>query len=257
MVAVPAGAFDMGAPPGDSAAAADESPRHRVRIARPFAVGIYEVTVGEYRRFATDTGATDAGGCQAVSDGRWVAAAGRSWREPGFRQGDRDPVVCISWEEAQRFVGWLTRRTGSRYRLPTEAEWEYLASDPGGAPGLSHDTANYGAQECCRGRVEGRDAWEYTAPVGSFPPNRFGLHDLLGNVWEWLEDCYHASYAGAPQDGRAWMRDCEPPRRRVVRGGSYGDAAELLRSSYRLRARPGNRYATVGFRVARDLGQSP
>ncbi|MCE3286387.1 MAG: hypothetical protein K0R70_2643 [Steroidobacteraceae bacterium] len=159
----------------------------------------------------------------------------------------------MNWLAARAYVDWLAKTTGHPYRLPSEAEWEYVARRGGLAESPSHDAANYGAQTCCAGLRQGRDRWLHTAPAGSFPADALGLHDVLGNVWEWLEDCYHESYAGAPANGGARVSDCSAPSRRVVRGGGYGDAAWLLRPGYRLRGPLDQRYATLGFRVARSL----
>jgi formylglycine-generating enzyme required for sulfatase activity len=229
----------------------DEAPLHRVKFARPFAVGVDEVTRGQFARFAAETGFRAGGGCQVVRHDEWQVVDELTWKSPGFAQSDADPVVCVSWREATQYAEWLARKSGKPYRLPSEAEWEYLARRGGEGRALTHDTANYGEEKCCARKVEGRDAWEFTAPVGSFPADAFGLHDVLGNVWEWLADCYHENYVGAPADGRAWAGSCSG--KRIVRGGSYGDGSMLLRPAYRLRGPEDARYATLGLRVARDL----
>src|SRR5437879_3906283 len=119
--------------------------------------------------------------------------------------------------------------------------------------GIGHDRANYGSDKCCGRKQEGRDLWDYTAPVGSFSPDSLGLYDILGNVWEWVEDCYNYSYSGAATDARARTDHCSSADKRVLRGGSYGDGPELLHPAYRLRGGTGGRYVTLGFRVARSL----
>jgi formylglycine-generating enzyme required for sulfatase activity len=252
MVTVPAGSFEMGSTDAKEGNG-DEVPRYRVTFRRPFAIGANEVTRGEFARFVAATGFVAAGGCNTLVDGDWKSIPERDWASPGFPQADDEPVVCVNWPAARAYAEWLTQTTSRPYRLLSEAEWEYLARHGQGDRPMTHDTANYGAETCCRGRVEGKDRWEKTAPVGSFAPDDFGAHDLLGNVWEWLDDCYHENYVGAPDDGTARIAQCSSPDRRVVRGGGYGDARELLRPGYRLRAPLDNSYATLGFRVARGL----
>ena len=170
------------------------------------ALGRYEVTVGEYRAFASATGGV-TGNC-----------GGDSWRDPGFRQTDRHPVTCVSWDDAQEYVSWLSRTTGVSYRLPTEAEWERAAA---------------GSQAgCYRDRTGNRG----TCPVGSYGSNAAGLSDMVGNLWEWTEEC--------------WEGDCG---RRVLRGGSWLYDAEYLRPGARSGLRAGVRDGDLGFRVSRTL----
>ena len=235
LVAIPAGTFRMGSGPDDDEALDRERPRHRVRVGR-FALGRYEVTRREYRAFAEATGADD------------------SWRDPGFAQSDSHPVVNVSWRDAQAYVQWLSRETGERYRLPSEAEWEYAARGGtttrrywGDSSSSQCGYANGTVVSCDDGAVR-------TAPVGSYAPNEFGLSDVLGNVWEWTDDCWHENYAGAADDGRAWTRggDCG---RRVLRGGSWYNLPRSLRSAARPWNIAGTRDAFTGFRVARTLDQ--
>ena len=227
MVVVPAGSFTMGSP-----APEDEGPQHRVTISQPFAVGKYEVTFSEW------DACVSAGGCNGYRPG-----------DEGWGRGSR-PVIEVSWEDAKSYVAWLSRRTGQRYRLLTEAEWEYAArakTRTGYSWGdrIGRNRAN------CYGCGSRRDS-QGTAPAGSFPANGFGLHDMHGNVWEWVEDCWHKSYAGAPSDGSAWVAggDCSV---RVLRGGSWDDAPGFLRSAGRGGNVAGFRYFSYGFRVARTL----
>jgi serine/threonine-protein kinase PpkA len=172
-------------------------------------------------------------------------------------------VINVSWEQAKTYVVWLSRMTGKPYRLLTEAEWEYAARGVTGADAphppypwgnkASHEHANYGADQCCDGSTDGRDKWFYTAPVGQFPPNAFGLYDMHGNVWEWVEDPWHENYRGTPPtDGRAWMEGGDESRR-VVRGGSWNDDPGSLRSANRNWVATDSRYDSLGFRVARTL----
>jgi formylglycine-generating enzyme required for sulfatase activity len=254
MRVVAAAAFTMGSDDGGE----DEKPAHRVALARAVAVGTHEVTRGEFERFIAATGHTTPGPCNVLGKEAWEPKDDVTWRAPGFDQDSSHPVVCVSWNDAVEYTAWLSRLTGKKYRLLSEAEWEYLARSPlPSAPSadgrVTHDQANFGAKECCGPKVEGRDRWTHTAPVGSFAPNALGLRDLQGNVWEWVADCYHESYVGAPADGTARTQGCSMPDWRGVRGGGWGDDAIYLRPSYRLRAKPENRYFTLGFRVARDM----
>ena len=223
----------MGSPESEAGRDDDEGPRHRVRIAKRFAVGRYEVTRGEFGRFVRETEHSTGNACWTYEGGEWEERSGLSWRNPGFTQADGHPVVCVSWEDAQAYVRWLSRKTGERYRLLSESEWEYVARGgtrtsrywgDGESGQCSH--AN-GADRALKRRGDWKweivscdDGHSHTAPMGSFSANAFGLHDVMGNVWEWVEDCWHESYAGAPADGGAWTvgGDCE---RRVLRGGSW------------------------------------
>ena len=254
MVEVPAGSFMMGSSSSERGLRDSEGPRHRVTIGSPFAVGVYEVTFDEW------DACLRGGGCGDVGDEGW----GRGTR----------PVIDVTWEDAQAYARWLSRETGRRYRLLSEAEWEYVAragTESARYWGESADAqCRYGngsdismAQAIREGRlargdssrvdpdVRCSDGFAYTAPVGSYEPNAFGLYDVLGNVWEWTEDCRNETYVGAATDGRAWRSgNCSS---RVLRGGSWGDAPVLLRSASRGRNRAGYRSSVVGFRVARTL----
>ncbi len=176
------------------------------------AMGRYEVTVGEYRAFASATGGGAGDGCITFGDGD-------SWRAPGFAQTDRHPVTCVSWNDAQEYVSWLSRTTGATYGLPTDSGWERAASGSLVGVGCAYDNSELG-----------------TCPVGSYGANPAGLSDMLGNVWEWTSDC--------------WEGDCG---RRVARGGSWGHDAENLRPSVRARDSAGFRNYYQGFRVSRTL----
>lgn len=257
MIAVGPGVLQMGSPSSEAGRNEGES-LHSVRIAKPFAVGKYDVTVAEFARFASETGFNAGeGGCFGTSGLRWANKAWRTWNDPGFRQTERDPVVCLTWDETQAFVSWLSKKSGKFYRLLTEAEWEYAArggvdsAHPWGAL-ISHQFANYGGgTQCCATRAEEEDHWEYTSPVGSFPPNAFGLYDMLGNVWQWIEDCSFPSYQSAPVDGSARHDgDCG---RRMRRGGGWIDFGSNVRSAARFWIENDHRSADGGFRVARDF----
>lgn len=248
MGAIPAGSFEMGATV-DRGYGPIDGPTHTVAVPA-FEMAAREVTLGEFRAFVADTGHVSKGKCNVYREGTsWFIDPERSWSDPGFPQENDHPVVCVSWRDTQAYVGWLNRKTGGNYRLPSEAEWEYAATRA--ALNVTHDNANIGKVECCGGRTEGRDRWTVTAPVASFPPDRLGLHDLRGNVWEWQADCYHQDYAGAPADGTA-RTECPTPGYRAIRGGSYGDAGEFLEPRFRLRGPEDQAYFTVGFRVARS-----
>ena len=243
MVVIPAGKYRMGSPKKEKQRGDDEGPRHRVTISKSFAVGKHEVTRGQYAVFAGLTGHSASGeGC--------------SWNDPGFVQGEDDPVVCVSWEDAQAFVGWLSRETGQDYRLLTESEWEYAARAGTTGPfhfgsTISTDQANYNGNYTYGNGREGVYR-QRTVAVGSFPSNKFGLHDMHGNVWEWVEDCYHRDYSGAPTDGSAWTSggDCN---NRVLRGGSCFNSPWGLRAANRVWSGTGFRDNGLGFRVARTL----
>ena len=265
LVVVREGSFLMGSPESEAGRDDDEGPRHRVAFARPFAVSKYEVTRGEFARFVSAEGRSMGDSCRTYEGGGWDWRSGKNWENPGFEQTDEHPVVCVSWDDAQAYVKWLSGKTGKKYRLPSESEWEYMARAGTG-------TARYwgegeegqcryanGADEALKGQYADwkwavascNDRHVWTSPVGSFEANGFGLHDVLGNVWEWVEDCWNGSYEGAPVDGSAWESgDCE---RRVLRGGSWDDAPWNLRSANRNRHASGLRNYNAGFRVARTL----
>ena len=256
MVAIAGGTFAMGKMV-DRGYGQIDGPTHDVRIA-PFSLAAHEVTLGEFRAFVKDTGYVSQGKCNVYDDGTsWHINPERNWEKPGFAQGEDHPVLCVSWRDTQAYIGWLNGKTGRQYRLPSEAEWEYVATiaDLGdarsGGPGVTHAVANIGKVECCGGKTEGRDIWIETAPVGSFPADRLGLHDIRGNVWEWQADCYHADYVGAPVDGSA-RQDCPTGGYHAIRGGSYGDAGEFLEERFRLRGPEDQGYFTVGFRLAQS-----
>lgn len=264
MVVIPPGSFEMGAPLTEGGD--DETPIHEVRIVQPFAVGKYEVTRREFRAFVTATRYADANECKHWAKigwkrHGWEDSTFKDWRNPGYPQTDQDPVVCVSWTDAKAYVQWLSRKTGKHYRLLGEAEWEYAAR------GNTSTIFFYGTAKrdlCDYGNgldVSSEFKWHnktcndgygaQTAPVGSFRPNVFGLHDTIGNVWEWVEDCWHTTYAGAPADGGAWVEgDCKS---RVVRGGSWLNDPRFLRSAHRNTMYYKYRRSDTGFRVARIL----
>ena len=238
MVVVPAGKFRMGSPLLEADRNEDEGPQHGVTIPEPFAVGKYEVTFAEW------DACVSAGGCGGYRP------ADRGWGR------GRQPAINVSWEDAKAYVGWLSRKTGESYRLLSEAEREYAARAGTTGPfhfgsTISTDQANYNGNYTYGSGRKGVYR-EKTVPVGSFPANAFGLHDIHGNVREWVEDCWHDSYAYAPSDGRPWdtRGDCY---RRVLRGGSWDNLPGNLRTAVRLRSTAGFRNIYDGFRVSRTL----
>ena len=237
MVVVPVGSFTMGSPPSEEVWHYTGRPRHRVRISEPFAVGKYEVTFAEWNACVSD------GGCGSYRPG------GEGWG-----RGER-PVINVSWIDAQRYAKWLSRKTGKGYRLLSESEWEYAARAGTTGPfhtggTISTDQANYWGEKVYGSGRKGVSRGK-TVPVGSFAPNGFGLHDMHGNVAEWVEDCWNGSYAGAPADGSGWKSgNC---KYRVLRGGSWINPPISLRSAYRNRNKSGSRSNLYGFRVARTL----
>ena len=228
MVVLPKGRFRMGDLDGDGDN--DEQPVRTVTISRPIAMGRYPVTFKQYDRFVAATGA------ERPSDEGW----GRG----------RRPVIHVNWEDAKAYAAWLSEQTGKRYRLPSESEWEYAAR-------AGTETAYSWGNEIGVNRANGCDSgskWsgEQTSPVGSFEPNAFGLYDMHGNVWEWVEDCWHDNYEGAPSDGSAWTSGGDSSWA-VVRGGSWFTDPRILRSAYRSWRTPSYRNINLGFRLVQDL----
>ena len=247
MIVVPAGKALIGSAESEIGRLGNEGPQHEVRIAKPFAISKYEVTVGQYAQFIRATGHVSGNRCVVWTGERGgVAVEGKSWQDPNFPQADQHPVVCISWTDAHEYVEWLSKKTGKPYRFLTEAEWEYAAR-AGTATRYSFgddqkDLCKYAnvPDQVAKNSVKG-SAWIYTdctdgygvqtSPVGSFAANAFGLHDMHGNVWEWTQDCYQDSFTGAPTDGSAWtLAACH---RRVVRGGSLSAPVQNSRSASR------------------------
>ncbi len=275
MVRIKAGAFMMGSTEAEAARenmdamlASDERPAHVVTVRREFMLAQYAVTRGEFAAFVKATGYEPHRGCNVHHGEQWFYDEKLSWRDPGFAQTDQHPVVCIDFEAAQHYVQWLSRKAGKAYRLPSEAEWEYAAragtatarfwgdgredacrfanvSDFDWADALEWDRARKEKVFQCS------DRFAHTAPVGSFRPNAFGLYDMLGNVWQWNEDCFHTTYRGAPKDGSAWLAgDC---RFRTVHGGSWYSTPYAVRAAHRCAMELDARYYHIGFRVARSL----
>lgn len=229
MVVLPSSTFRMGSPNGERGRMANEGPLHAVSV-RSFAIGKYEVTFDEWNA------CVKARGCEHKP------------KDEGWGRKNR-PVIGVSWSDAQQYAVWLTEKTGKEYRLPTESEWEYAAraGSSSSYPWGKHVSRNKANCNMCGSRYDRKK----TAPVGKFKPNAFGLHDMVGNVWEWLEDCWNETYAGAPNNGEPWMEgQCSS---RVLRGGSWRDPAKSVRSATRLRYFIGSRFNFFGFRVARSV----
>lgn len=262
MVVVPPGEYRMRALRADYT----KHPK-RVTLPKAFAVGKFEITFDEWDACVADSGCAYRpatwGACLANTLCLWPRPADQDWA-----RGDR-PVMDVSWDDAQIYLAWLSKKTGHTYRLLSGAEYEYAQRGEttyqdhqptyywGDKP--DHDMANAGRSPCCTGgKVQGKDHWMNTSPVGSFPPNRWGLYDMTGNLWSWIEDCYHdeATFDAMPAtlltDGRAWMSECTDGRKEM-RGGSWNDDWNVLRTGQRNMHAADYRMYVVGFRVARDL----
>ncbi len=260
MVVLPAGDFLQGSADTDENGDANESPEHLVSVDYTLAVSRYEITRGEFARFVEEIG-HQGGGCSTYN-GSWEMDPERSWQSPGFEQNDRHPATCISWNDAQAYIQWLSKKTDQEYRLLSASEWEYAATSGQEKtkglvplPSPDCDSANVADQSTETTYpgwdiVQCRDNFVHTAPVGSFKANAFGLHDMMGNVFEWVTDCWNISYQGAPKDGSPWAGgDCNL---RVLRGGSWFTSPDYLRATFRNRFDPGYRSSSFGFRVARS-----
>ena len=275
MVAVPAGSFLMGssvaeterditAMPSDETetdklSLASEHPQHAVTIGHSFAMARYLVTRGEFAAFVQESGYVPSRGCMRYLDRRYSRGSSADWQSPGFTQTDRDPVVCVTWNDAQAYVAWLNGKLGGHtpganakpYHLPSEAEWEYAARAGTRTVRWWGDSIGQANADCegCGSRWD----TQQPSPVGSFPQNPFGLFDMLGSSWEWTEDCWHKDYMGAPTDGSAWMAGESCGQYYAIRGGAFFNRAWVLRPAkrtYRKVDDPGN---FVGFRVAKTL----
>ncbi|MFM8980091.1 MAG: formylglycine-generating enzyme family protein [Planctomycetia bacterium] len=250
-VLVPGGSFTMGSPEGEEGRHGDEGPQQRVTLAR-FYLSVHEVTNAQYRKK------------EAGHDSGQVEAGGKAYRLDGPQQ----PVVLVDHEEAREYASWLTARSeaGQVYALPSEAQWEYACRAGTSArwsfgDRLSDLPRHGNFADRLAPALEALEEWRddtvddghaVAAPVGSYPANAWGLHDMHGNVWEWCADDWHESYAGAPADGRAWI-DSPRAAQRVLRGGSWSNTARSLRSAHRAVAVPSGRGDFLGFRLARAV----
>jgi formylglycine-generating enzyme required for sulfatase activity len=276
MVVIPAGNFLMGAPADESGRNEIEGPQRRVTIEQ-FSAGKFDITLAQWKAFVKDTNRKTIGGC-AWAPSNQDLNPDASWEKLSFPQDDTHPVVCVAWADVQDYVHWLSAKTAKKYRLLSEAEWEYAAragstmAYPWGSA-ATHDHANYGQEECCSPLAKDRDKWEETSPVGSFPPNKFGLYDMHGNAMQWVQDCFSDSYANLPANGAPYERSIklkmvgkfasmngnESCAYRMLRGGDWGDPPRMIRSAFRNYA-PGPgatlenyRSGGLSFRVARSL----
>jgi formylglycine-generating enzyme required for sulfatase activity len=262
-VAIPGGTFMMGSDAKDDEADDDERPRHKVSV-RAFKLAKTETTRGQFAAFVKDSGHV-INGCDVwdAKDKKIVRNKNQSWTSPGYQQGDDHPVVCVSYDDVQAYVRWVNQKTGQRYRLPSEAEWEYAAragtttrrywGDDSEAAcenaNVADQTAkgahpNWDTHQCTDGYAE-------TAPVGHYASNAYRLNDMLGNVLEWVGDCWHENYGGSPTDSKPWTTsgDCA---RRVVRGGSWFLKPRDVRSAGRDWYTADGRLSGAGFRLAQD-----
>jgi formylglycine-generating enzyme required for sulfatase activity len=263
MVVIPAGRFTMGSPSSQDPRETEEGPTRVVSVPS-FALGRYEVTRTQFETYVADVGAL-INGCQIFNGTMAVNDASSSWRSPGFDQSPSEPVVCVNWNDADAFVAWLRMRTKQPYRLASEAEWEYAAR-------ARTTTSNYWGERpsstCAYANVADEafrrsfpmwnldihpcaDGFTFTAPVGQFRPNAFGLYDMLGNASEWTQDCWNDDYTRAPTNGGAWTTgDCN---QRVLRGLAWINRPVVVRSAFRNRDTSSQRDSRYGIRVARAL----
>ncbi len=268
MVALPQGKYLRGSPDGETGRSADEGPQKTVTIGYDLAVGRYEVTRDQFEAFVTATNYKVADQCYVRTGTEFKLQAG-SFRKPGFDQDGTHPAVCISWDDAKAYATWLAKVTGKQYRLLTEAEWEYAArgvTEPTLQP--RYPWGNVVEKLCANGNgadqtakskfkdwsdvADCKDGFVFTAPIGSFQPNAFGLYDTLGNAWEWVQDCYPGSYNDAPVDGSA-VKDSSTFCLGSARGGSWYDRPFNLRPASRYGFAIGNRLNYLGFRLAKSL----
>lgn len=260
------GSFTMGSPKGEKDRDDDEI-EHQVRLSQGYYMGRTEVTVGQFRKFVKDTGykteaETDGGAYVWTGEG-WEKKAGRYWDAPGFDQAEDHPVTCVSWNDVQKFIDWLNNRDDRRYRLPTEAEWEYAAragsrkarywgDDSESACRYANVADRTAKQKFPEWRIyECEDGYAYTSPVGRYLPNEFGLHDMIGNVLEWCRDWYGEYPDGSVTDPKGPSSGTN----RVLRGGSWGINPRFCRSAYRFSFMPGFRNVNDGFRLVAPSAQ--
>lgn len=242
LVPIPPGDFTMGSPASEAERFGNEQ-QHPVNIAKAFAMSVTSVTFDQWQACVDD------GGCNGYQPS-----------DEGWGRGNR-PVINVSPNDARAYLQWLSAKTGHRYSLPSEAQWEYAARAGTSTArwwgeAARRDYANYGPDDCpaqirCAGFVAGKDIWLNTAPTASFAANGFGLYDMLGNVWQWTDDCWHQDYTGAPQDGKAWQEgQCS---QQVIRGGAWGNIPAFIRSASRAGYKAQGRTGNIGFRVVREL----
>ena len=243
MVVVPGGSFMMGSPADEKDRQEDEGPQHKVTLSNAFAVGKFEITRGQFAEFVKETNYSVGTSCWVYDGKEWKDTAGKSFRDPGYLQSDDHPAACVSWDDAQAYVKWLSKKSGVNYRLLTESEFEYAnragttTTFPTGTT-ITTAEANFNNEK------------QATTVVGSYSANKFGLFDMAGNVWEWTEDCYEDSYKNASTIGMATQgSSCK----RVFRGGGWGFNPSFLRSANRYWGSSDYRNSYLGFRLARTF----
>ncbi len=274
MVVIPAGSIDIGSDPGSIYRRPGERPRQRVTIAEPFAMAQTEVTLAQYRTFVAETGheselpivdGKPLVGCNYFDGASYGFVRRHGWENPGIPQREDEPVVCVSWSDANAYAAWLSERTGRAYRVPSTTEFEYALKGGTDTAWFWGDDA---ADACTYANVADQafarryperptfgcnDRYIYMTGVASFEPNPFGLYDMHGNAWEWTSDCWHDDLAGAPLDGSAWLDedggDCTA---RTPKGGGWISGPAWVRPA--VRSRDGQHYRSfmLGFRVAAD-----
>ena len=278
MVVIPAGSYLAGSTSAETdreqvskELASREQPQRKITVARKFAIGKFEVTRGQYAKFVAETKWKTDGPCAVLEDGpnnRWAARDDRGWDSPGFEQTDDHPVVCVNLKDVHAYTGWLSKKTGHRYRLPSGAEWEYAARGGtttarpwgdrlDGACGYANGSDMSRAMAHNHGDADPErffqcdDGYVYTAPVGRFKPNAFGLHDTLGNVLEWTGDCVTPDQTGAPADTRARRTgDCNS---QIDRGGAWNNSPKYVRIAMQHADFVNARNAVLGFRLVREI----
>ena len=245
MVVLPAGTFTMGTPEDEVGREPDEGPMHAVTFAKPFAMSRFHITAGEWDSYVRQTGVKIANGDDRP--GRECIAS-----KPRYPQGPRQPAVCMDMDDIKQYVSWLSKKTGHTYQMVSEAQREYAARagttgpfpfpfDEGKGYSIAQHANTYGPA----------DGYSYSSPVGSYPPNAFGMYDMHGNVYERVADCEHPNYVGAPTDGSAWVEpNCEAYQ---IRGNDWGEAPVFSRSGNRNNIYPQTRGDWIGFRVVREL----
>lgn len=238
MIAVPAGSFIMGSRVGEPGHDASEEPQHKVTIAKPFAVGRSPVTFAEWDACVKGKG-----------------CGGYTPDDNGWGRGDR-PVINVSWNDAMAYISWLSRKSGRPYRLLSEPEREYVtragsATSFWWGAAITTDQANYNGAHDRAGSSQKAENRAKTVPVWSFQPNAWGLYQVHGNIWEWVADCWHGNYKGAPSDGSAWTGEASCSRH-AVRGGAWDRIPQTLTSAYRMSFSTSYRFNAIGFRVAKS-----
>jgi formylglycine-generating enzyme required for sulfatase activity len=245
LVVLPAGSYTMGTPADELGRQDDEGPQHTVTFAKPFAMSRFFITAGEWDAYIKQTGITIANG--DPRPGRACTAS-----KPSYPQGPRQPAVCMSYADIEQYIAWLSKKTGQHYRMVSESQREYAAraGSTGPFPFPMDENAEYAISKHAN-TYGPTDGYSYSSPVDAFPPNAFGMYDMHGNVYEWLADCWHDSYVGAPADGSPWLeKDCKISQ---IRGNDWGEAPIFSRSGNRNNIDPLNRGDWIGFRVVRDL----